>query len=157
MAAIKSAKGSHLLRRGRYSKPGYYYFITTATYQKRRIFIEPVFFEIIYNSLKWLEKEGRLELYFLIAMPDHLHLVFKLEQGETLSGVMGSFKGYTGKRIKQILEGNTPVWQSQYYDHLIRKDEDYFEIMRYCWYNPVRAGIVDEPKDYKFWWCSFEL
>lgn len=72
------------MRKGRFSGPGNYYFITTSTYRRRRIFTEPVYFNIVFNSLRWLEKEKRLELYFVIAMPDHLHIVFELGEGQTL-------------------------------------------------------------------------
>ena len=76
---------------------------------------------------------------------------------------MTSFKGYTGRKIKKMLDNIEPkmvpvkIWQNQYYDHLIRKDESYTKIMRYCLYNPVRKGIVDEPQKYPFWWCKYDL
>jgi putative transposase len=151
-------KGSHLLRKGRYSKPGYYYFITTSTYKKANFLNTKQHFEIIFNSLKFLEKKGRIELHFVIVMPDHIHAVLKLLEDQTLKYIMRSFKGYTGNMIKQSLDvTNQHIWQSQYYDHLIRKNESYTEIMKYCLYNPVRKGIVKEPQDYPFWWCKYEL
>jgi hypothetical protein len=52
---------------------------------------------------------------------------------------------------------NTPVWQDQFYDHLIRKNEDLHVIMNYCLYNPVRAGLVEHPLDYPFWKSKFEV
>jgi len=31
------------------------------------------------------------------------------------------------------------------------------EIIKYCWYNPVRAGIVDNPKEYPYWRSKYDL
>lgn len=96
-------------------------------------------------------------------MPDHIHTVFKIEDNQTLSQVMMSFKGFIGKKIKELFSKIEPnktlpkIWQSQYYDHLIRKNENYIEIMNYCLYNPVRKEIVNEPQEYPYWWCKYEI
>ena len=96
-------------------------------------------------------------------MPDHIHTVFKLEQGQTLSRIMMSFKGYTGRKIKQLItsvdqqQDPSHIWQDQYYDHSIRKNESYQEIIKYCLYNPVRKSLVNKPQEYPFWWCRYEL
>jgi len=90
-------------------------------------------------------------------MPDHVHLVFQLLGNKTLSEVMKSLKQFTGRKIRQKMRLVNPVWQEQYYDHLIRKKESLFEIIRYCWYNPVRAEIVDTPKEYPYWRSKYDL
>lgn len=156
-------KGSQQLRKGRYSSPDSYYFITASTNKKNTFFTRSEYYETIVNTLKWLEQQKRIELFFVIAMPDHVHIVFRLEEGQTLARVMMSFKGFAGREIKQKLSELEPerhidhVWQAQYYDHQIRQDESYVEIIKYCLHNPVRKGMVEEPKKYPFWWCKYEL
>ncbi|NMB67235.1 MAG: hypothetical protein GYA20_00550 [Chloroflexi bacterium] len=57
----------------------------------------------------------------------------------TLPLVMGYFKMNTAKRINLL--GNTPgqpVWQRNYYEHIIRNDEDYRLIHLYIEANPAR-------------------
>lgn len=70
---------------------------------------------------------------------------------------MRSFKGYTGKKIKNYLGLSTPVYQKQYYDHIIRKGESLLEIIKYSWYNPIRKEIVESPYDYPYYWSRYEL
>jgi REP element-mobilizing transposase RayT len=156
-------KGSHLLRKGRYSSPGNYYFITASTYKKTKFFTRTEHFEIILNSLRFLEQKKRIELHFVIVMPDHIHSIFRLEQNQVLSRVMMSFKGYTGRELKKMItsveQKQSPphIWQDQYYDHLVRRNESYLEIMKYCLYNPVRKSLVNEPQEYRFWWSRHEI
>jgi putative transposase len=155
------SKGSHLLRKHRNSKSYNYYFITTSTHGKQPILRSKQHFDIILNSLRYLEKEERIDLHFLIMMQDHIHIVFMLGKDQVLSSIMRSFKGYTGNRIKATRNDRehmiSRIWQSQYYDHLIRRDESCLDIMRYCLYNSVRKGLVDDPLDYPFWWCKHKL
>ena len=163
MKTQNSDKGSYLLRKGRFSIPGSLYFITTSTYRKKKIFTRAEHFKIIFHTLRFLEQEKKIELHFVIVMPDHIHTVFKLEQGQTLSRIMMSFKGYTGRKIKQLItsvdqqQDPSHIWQNQYYDHSIRKNESYQEIIKYCLYNPVRKSLVNKPQEYPFWWCRYEL
>ena len=112
--------------------------------------------QIVFDCLDWLENKKYIDLHFCIAMPDHVHLVFQLIGDKTLSEVIKSLKQFTGRKIKRIIIKN-PVWQEGYYDHLIRKKESLLEIIKYCWYNSVRAGIVDDPRRYPYWRSKYEL
>jgi len=154
---MKPEKGSKELRKGRFSMSGCFYFITTSTFGKRDIFKDKQCFSIILNSLKWLEENKRIELYFLIMMPSHLHIIIKLKESYILASIMRSFKGYTGREIKKHLGLSTAIYQNQYYDHLIRKNESLLEIIKYCWYNPVRRELVESPYDYQYYWSRYEL
>jgi len=42
------------------------------------------------------------------------------------------------------------LWQSRYYDHILRKAEDSDSIAWYIWMNPVRQGLVNKPEEYPF-------
>ncbi len=91
-----------------------------------------------------------------MVMPDHVHLVFELLRGR-ISGVMNRFKGFTGREINQLLKMPGPIWSRQYYEHFIRSDESYRNIVEYCYANPVRRGLVEDAKRWPFWWCAWEL
>lgn len=42
------------------------------------------------------------------------------------------------------------MWQSGYYDHVLRNDEGSLGVMRYILENPVRAGLVAEVQEYPY-------
>ena len=149
--------GSRQLRKGRYSREDYLYFITTSCFNKRKIFITKEIVQVVFDTIDWLEKGKYIDCYFVMVMPDHLHLIFELFNRKSLSEVMKSLKGFTGIKIKERLNLDIPVWQGQFYDHLIRKDESLVEIMEYCLYNPVRKGLAQTPFDYPYWKCRYNL
>ncbi len=44
----------------------------------------------------------------------------------------------------------SPLWQINYHEHVLRKEEDTKGVARYIFNNPVRKGLVEDFKDYKF-------
>jgi hypothetical protein len=70
-------------------------------------------------------------------------------------GKLSSFEGQRIRRAKKLsqnnlyiltvdgygpLSGKGPIWESQYYDHAIRTDDELRERVSYCLQNPVRKG-----------------
>jgi REP element-mobilizing transposase RayT len=57
------------------------------------------------------------------------------------------FKQRTGYWLSQ----NAPAcWQSDFYDHIIRRDQSFANQIRYIVNNPVRRGLVENWEDYPF-------
>jgi len=84
-------------------------------------------------------------------MPDHVHWVVALGNGESLSRLMQSFKGYVAYRLNQIEGLPEKIWQSGFHDHALRSDEDLRAMARYVIANPLRAGLVDDIGLYPRW------
>ena len=78
-------------------------------------------------------------------MPDHIHWLMQLDNNATLERIIRSMKSQSAKAV------GMPIWQTGYYDHAIRKDEDIQNIARYIVANPIRAGIVEKIGDYPHW------
>ena len=56
-----------------------------------------------------------------------------------LSKIIGRFKMLTAKRINEIRQlPGVPVWQRNYYEHVIRDEADYAQIAEYIADNPRR-------------------
>jgi REP element-mobilizing transposase RayT len=92
-------------------------------------------------------------------MPDHLHMLIRLNEnytkkegtfGErTLQNWVSAFKRYTGKILRETFKVES-FWQSNFYDHVIRKDESLLEISLYILNNPVRKGMVSNWEEYPY-------
>jgi len=54
--------------------------------------------------------------------------------------------GYIRKRFAEQIH----IWQDENYDHIIRNEKDYFEKLYYLIMNPLEAGLVERPEDYKW-------
>ena len=92
-----------------------------------------------------------------MVMPDHVHTIIKLEEGQPLSKVLPSMKLFTAREINKQVSRNGALWQKGYTDWCIRKETTLNKTIRYCYMNPLRKGIVSSPRDYPYWWCKFEM
>lgn len=90
-------------------------------------------------------------------MPDHIHAVIQLGRDQTLPKVMHSLKTFTARKINKQRDERSTVWQEGYYDHGIRKDESLNEMIRYCYENSVRQGLVKQAKDYPYWQYKYKI
>ncbi len=61
---------------------------------------------------------------------------------------MKLFKQKSSYHFKKY--ANNILWQRSYYDHVIRKEENLKDIIRYIWGNPVRKALVTNYRDYPF-------
>ena len=148
--------GQKNLRQGRLSEVGNSYFLTFATHDRRPFANLNFAFRILQESLHYLGKRGIITPTCLVVMPEHVHLVFRLDQLD-LATVMQRLKTYTARGINQKRGEKGKVWSSQYYEHLIRQEESLEKIIEYCRYNPVRRNLVDAPEDWPYWWCDQQL
>ncbi len=89
------------------------------------------------------------EVLVYLFMPDHLHVILKgnCDDAEPLK-VMNRFKQKTGFWLSQN-RGHVR-WQKDYYDHLIRREQDIAKHVRYILNNPVRKNIITNWSDYPF-------
>jgi len=72
-------------------------------------------------------------------MPNHVHLILILENGEKNPDVpliIGQFKRGVTKEIRSIF-AEMEVWQRSFHDHVIRNQAGYEKIWEYIENNPL--------------------
>ena len=143
--------------KGRVSIPGVYYHIIVCTYQRQKILANNTVASIIFSTFDWLEAENRIEWICIMVMPDHIHTVIRLGEGQTLSKVLHSLKLFTARKINKHLSRNGAFWQKSYTDWGIRTETVLNKTIRYCYTNPMRKGMVASARDYPYWRCKFEM
>ena len=102
-----------------------------------------------------------IELGEYVIMPNHFHGIIIIHRGDTactgtarraptveqfgkpvagsLPTIIRSFKSAVTKNINDIRHSpGMPIWQRNYYEHVIRDDDDYNRIAEYVAYNPKR-------------------
>jgi REP element-mobilizing transposase RayT len=152
-----------------YSQAGAY-FVTIVAWQREMLFGEIVNGESILNELgeivhdEWERTavvRPNVELGEYVVMPNRFHgiLVFRENVGATrrvaptkttlqsgsLGAVMAQFKSIVTKRINglQNVTGR-PIWQRNYYEHIIRNESEMDRISRYIESNPSQWAEDDE-------------
>jgi putative transposase len=105
--------------------------------------------EIVISALRFYHSRNVAVLTYCL-MPDHLHVLASLvEGGRSLSRWVADFKRWTTREAKK-LRGAKLRWQPGFYEHVVRRNEDVTELARYILANPVRAGLTDDWRAYRW-------
>jgi REP element-mobilizing transposase RayT len=128
------------------SEPDYF---ITACVQRRGVnhFCKPVIGSAILESVRYW---NQAEIWFcrlVLLMPDHVHLLVSFPDLPSFSRVVGNWKHWLSTQ-------HDIIWQENFFDHRIRKDESYGEKAEYILQNPVRAGLVDKAEDWPYVWIA---
>jgi putative transposase len=140
-----------LARRKRIRLPGGAYhdgqafLITMSTHERYPWFrLHPQLAESAVELLQSLCADRGSALYARCVMPDHVHLLL---QDQHVVEFVRLFKG----RMTPMAFAREPerrLWQRSFHDHALRKEETLEAVALYLWGNPVRAGLVEDPREY---------
>lgn len=134
-----------------YSQAGAY-FITICTHNRSSIFGEIINGEMINNELgaivrsRWdrLSKHHQnVELDESIIMPNHIHGIIVLhvaspESSTPISEIIRGFKTFSARQINKVRDcKGVPVWQRNYYERIIRTEQELNNVKNYIINNPI--------------------
>ena len=95
--------------------------------------------------------KGQEQLYRVSSfcvMPNHVHLLLKLQQESKLGEAMKLIKGRSSRVINQLANRSGQLWQPDYFDRMIRDDIHFERAQHYTHWNPVKAGLAVAPDHY---------
>jgi len=155
-----------------YSQTGYY-FVTICTRNREWVFSDVVdgkmklsrigqLVQIAWNDL--LERFHNLELDEFAVMPNHVHgIIIIVEAGlalpnqgaassaptkdisTRLGDVVRAFKSVSAINVNRFLSRlGVPLWQRNYYEHIIRNEESLNRVREYIETNPLRWELDRE-------------
>ena len=173
----KRCRRSIRLRNYDYSQAGAY-FVTICVKDKRALLGEIVdrtiylngFGEIVQICWDDLSRHySHVELDAFVVMSNHVHGIIVLPDSSdvgvglrpaptpipTIGGRCGlpeiirAFKAFSSRRINELRgTSGTPVWQRNYYEHVIRNEADLHETREYIVNNPLKWDLDKEnPKN----------
>ena len=137
------------------------YFITFCTFEKRMMLSHIVGAihespktclsergKIVADVIEHLPERLHVKVADYVIMPNHVHMMLivpnepkraihesPLHRRSVVSKVVGYIKMNASKTIRKTY-GDETVWQRNYYDHIVRGEEDYQKIMKYIAENP---------------------
>lgn len=76
-----------------------------------------------------------------LLMPDHIHALLSFNATRKMSRIVGDWK-----RWNQRKQGI--IWQNNFFDHGLRRDESLEEKATYIRRNPVIKGLCSKPEDW---------
>ena len=148
-----------------YSQPGLY-FITICVHNREHLFGEIVGGKMEMNDagkiaeqewLKTAEMRENVELLEYVIMPNHMHGIILLNDrggtmrraptieqfgkptSNTIPTIVRGYKSAVTKKINMLRNmPGVPVWQRNYYEHIIRDQKSYYHIAKYIRNNPQK-------------------
>ncbi|MGB2989221.1 MAG: transposase [Candidatus Zixiibacteriota bacterium] len=123
-------------------------YITTDTFERKALFVRDSRVEKIYEALDEVYPKYEFKVNGFVIMPTHCHFIIVSENND-LSDIMHDAKGICAFRMLDCGLVKGKLWQRGFYDHVIRNRRDLVEKLNYIHLNPLRAGLVDDPSEYR--------
>src|SRR6516164_1853835 len=107
----------------------------------------------VYTSVR---ERYPFETIAICVLPDHLHAIWSLPQGDTnfplrwnliKSGFSRGLPADTQRSSSKIARREKGIWQRRYWEHTIRDDADLARHVDYIHFNPVKhGGMIGRPR-----------
>jgi len=148
------------------------YFLTMTIVQWADVFSRKRNQDIMLDSLAFCSEKKGLCIYSWVIMSNHIHMISRSEIND-LSGTIRDMKRHTSKELFESVQQNTEsrkgwmtwlftqaaknsnehkdfqVWQKGNNAELLETNLFYDQKLNYIHQNPVRAGLVNEPHEYR--------
>jgi putative transposase len=123
------------------------YFLTACTYLRRPILHQAGIPGMLIDSWRVSPAVSGWRIGRYVVMPDHVHFFAQpTPDGKILSNFVRDWKRWTS--ISQVMRLEPPIWQAEFFDHLLRSAHSYEQKWNYVRENPVRAGLVAQSEDW---------
>jgi len=139
------------------------YFVTPTVVSWYYIFDRHDRWQILADSLQYLQKTRDLEIHAYVFMLNHIHLII---QAPDVAAIMRDFKRHTTRQIKSSFAASEPqmldlftnadgkfkFWKSDNGPKILATEKFYLQKLNYIHNNPVHKGYVEKPEYWK--WSS---
>ncbi len=141
-------------------------FFTATIYEWNHLLKDDAVKYIIIDSLRFLVKANRVNVYGFVIMSNHLHLIWRIRSPHLLKDVQRDFLKYTAQQIMFYLKQHDLVlldtckvnhydrtymiWKTDSLSVDLYSEKVFTQKMDYIHNNPVRAGLCKVPEEYKY-------
>jgi putative transposase len=138
--------------------PGGTYFFTVNLLERNRwLLVEHV--DRLRVAFAQTRATRPFEVVAAVVLPDHLHCVWRLPDGDAdnatrWSAIKAAFSrslpADERRSPRRLVKGERGIWQRRYWEHLIRDDNDLAAHVAYIHFNPVKHGHVAHAQDWPY-------
>jgi REP element-mobilizing transposase RayT len=106
--------------------------------------------QLFLKTLLGAKKRYRFEIITLCVMNNHVHLMLRPGRDESLSRIMQWVLSVFAIRFNIFFGIRGHVWYDRFKSKVIESLRQFVATFRYILENPVRAGLVEKPADYRY-------
>ncbi|MGH7993245.1 MAG: helicase C-terminal domain-containing protein, partial [Limisphaerales bacterium] len=102
---------------------------------------QPEISAVVEEALRFFDGQ-RYWLGQFVVMPNHVHVLVRPLQENSLSEILHSWKSFTAKKINTLLTRAGKVWQDESFDCLVREATQLEQFSAYIQENPAKAHLL---------------
>ena len=137
------------------------YFFTVVTHNRREFLCTPENIVLLRSVFKKVMVRHPFIIEAMVVMPDHLHALWTLPDGDNNYSIRWSLikREFTRScheackgelSASRIARKEQAVWQHRFWEHEIRDEEDFERHADYIHYNPVKHGMANMPAAWEY-------
>ncbi len=142
-------------RRARLSIPGIPWHIIQRGNNKSACFYADDDYERYLDYLHEQAQKFACQIHAYVLMTNHVHLVITPQEEDSAALLMKNLGQKYVQYINRTYQRSGSLWEGRYKSCLIESENYLLACYRYVELNPVRAGMVKHPRDYR--WSSFRV
>jgi len=137
----------------RYYIPNAIVFITSVTRDRYPYLQSKKDVDLFNETIRKVREFHPFRLLAHVILPDHFHWLMKVDNhAGDFSKVLHSIKRNFTINYKKVHNIKSPIniWQSRFFDHVIRDENDLERHVDYIHWNPVKHDYVRQPEDWPY-------
>lgn len=142
-----------MARLPRYVIPGQPQHVILRGNNRSDIFQAEADYRFFLEKLKLACERHGADVHAYVLMTNHLHLLITPHWEDSLSKTMQTLGRYYVQYYNFSYQRSGTLWEGRYKATLIDSETYLFTCMRYIELNPVRAGMISHPSEYR--WSSY--
>lgn len=124
--------------------------VISRSIRKMKLFKDDEDFQTVGELFICTKKKFHYKIHHYCLMQTHFHLVVSMDDVDEFSRAMQFVKSQYSYKFHTKYHLSGPIWRERYRSLLI-EDEHYLRVCgQYVEDNPVRAGLVNRAKDWKY-------
>lgn len=140
-------------RRARLSLPGIPWHIIQRGNNRSVCFHAEEDYQFYLHTLKELADKFGCALHAYVLMTNHVHLLMTPERAESAGLLMKHLGQRYVQYVNRTYQRSGTLWEGRFRSCLTQSEDYVLACYRYIELNPVRAGMVTKPEDYR--WSSY--
>jgi putative transposase len=140
-------------RRARHYIAGHPYHIVQQGNNRQSCFIETEDYQCYLALWEEASKRYGVSMHAYCLMTNHIHLLATPKVKESISSAMRAVGSRYAQYVNRKYRRTGTLWEGRHRASLVQAERYMLSCYRYVERNPVRAGIVSRPDDYR--WSSY--
>ncbi len=156
--------------RGSYEQYGNLFFVTSTIVGFVEVFKSDSLYDIMVENLKFYQDKGDFTVLAYVIMPNHFHLILKVNGDKSVSECMGNLKRITSRQmtahLRQVADQglldelktqakkepavDSKVWKPRFDCFMITNEDTLRQKIGYIHDNPVRKGLAGDVTKWKY-------